>query len=373
MGLITEEVEVCACSNKQKYYEDLGYNIPREKGYNGRIRVPRGSKIKVKVKHLPPKSAVHVNVECDKCCSLLNIPYHLYQRSKSPNEKYYCNHCNKKRGEEHYHWNPNKTDEERINGRHYPEYYDFIQKVMARDHYTCQCCGKKNGVTIEVHHLDGYDWCLEKRTDVKNGITLCEDCHKSFHSIYKCGNNTKEQFEEWIGKTIKLLAFDGTLAPKRQVICHETQKIYSYAIECAEDIGCKRSEVYNCCNHKSHSLYKKHYFWLDEYQTLSLSEIDKYVNFKNTTNAKQTVCITTGKIFSQAYSCVIYYGLKSKSGIQKCCNCKQKTYGKLPDGTPLQWMYYEDFLKLPIEEQNKILARNKDSSNDESFIDYKNN
>ena len=63
MGLITKEVEVCVCSNKQKYYESLGYNIPREKNNNGRMRVPRGSKIKVKVEHLSEKSGIRVNVE----------------------------------------------------------------------------------------------------------------------------------------------------------------------------------------------------------------------------------------------------------------------------------------------------------------------
>ena len=52
---------------------------------------------------------------------------------------------------------------------------------------------------------------------------------------------------------------------------------------------------------------------------------------------------------------------------------KYKHCGKLPDGTPLEWMYYEDFLKLPQEEQNEILEKNKDSSNDGSFIDYKTN
>ena len=32
-------------------------------------------------------------------------------------------------------------------------------------------------------------------------------------------------------------------------------------------------------------------------------------------------------------------------------------------------MFYEDFLKLPIEEQEEILAKNKDSSdNDGSFV-----
>ena len=374
MGLITKEVEVCVCGNKQKYYESLGYNIPREKNNNGRMRVPRGSKIKVKVEHLSEKSGIRVDVECDCCHSMLNIPYYLYQLG-SHNGKYYCNHCNKKHGENHPNWNPNKTDEERIRGRQYPEYYEFIQKVLARDFYTCQCCGKKNGVVLEVHHLDGYDWCVEKRTDETNGVTLCEDCHKSFHSIYKCGNNTKEQFEEWIGKTMKLLEFDGTLALKRQVICHETQKIYSYAVECAEDIGCRRSEVYDCCNHKNHSLYKKHYFWLDEYQSLSSSEIDEYVNYKNTTNAKQIICITTGKIFKSTTYASQCYNIKTTYNILKCCKNmpKNKHCGKLSDGTPLKWMYYEDFLKLPQEEQNEILERNKDSSTDGSFIDYKTN
>ena len=42
--------------------------------------------------------------------------------------------------------------------------------------------------------------------------------------------------------------------------------------------------------------------------------------------------------------------------------------GKLSDGTKLKWMFYEDFLKLPIEEQNEILSRNQESSNDGSFI-----
>ena len=52
-----------------------------------------------------------------------------------------------------------------------------------------------------------------------------------------------------------------------------------------------------------------------------------------------------------------------------CCKGKLKSSGKLPDDTKLVWMYYENFLKLPIEEQNKILNRNKDlSNNGKSFI-----
>ena len=34
--------------------------------------------------------------------------------------------------------------------------------------------------------------------DLKNGITLCRDCHKKFHKIYGKKNNNKGQVEEFI-------------------------------------------------------------------------------------------------------------------------------------------------------------------------------
>lgn len=94
-------------------------------------------------------------------------------------------------------YNPDKPQEEREKERKYPEYYEFIRKVYERDNYTCQCCGNKRGGNLVAHHLNGYNWDKEHRTDVNNGITLCENCHKKFHHIYGYGNNTKEQFEEF--------------------------------------------------------------------------------------------------------------------------------------------------------------------------------
>ena len=375
MGLITKKLKIKICPQNVNYYNDLGYDIPKHWSKSHyKYSYTFGSFIEVNLSDLPPHSREKIEYMCDNCEKIFTSTYENYSKMKKIDNKCYCQKCSLaiyNSGENHPLWNFNITDDERIYGRKYPEYIEFTKKVLTRDKYTCQCCGKKNGIVLEVHHLDGYDWCVEKRTDETNGITLCEDCHKSFHSIYKCGNNTKEQFEEWIGKTMKLLEFDGTLAPKRQVVCHETQKIYSYAVECAEDIGCRRSEVYDCCNHKNHSLYKKHYFWLDEYQSLSSSEIDEYVNYKNTTNAKQIICITTGKIFKSTTYASQCYNIKTTYNILKCCKNmpKNKHCGKLPDGTPLKWMYYEDFLKLPQEEQEEILNRNKDSSTtDGSFI-----
>ena len=102
-------------------------------------------------------------------------------------------------GENNYNWNPNLTDREREQRRNIEGYDDFIKDVYERDNYTCQVCGQEgNGHNLNAHHLNGYNWYKEGRTDINNGITLCETCHKEFHKLYGQGNNTKEQFEEYL-------------------------------------------------------------------------------------------------------------------------------------------------------------------------------
>lgn len=106
-------------------------------------------------------------------------------------------------GENSPRWNNNISSHEREIGRKIVGYNDFIKAVYKRDNYQCVCCGQKgNGSNLNAHHLDGYNWCKDKRTDVNNGVTLCKECHEGFHSIYGKGNNTKEQFNEWINNGI---------------------------------------------------------------------------------------------------------------------------------------------------------------------------
>lgn len=108
-------------------------------------------------------------------------------------------------GENHPNYNPNKTDEERLYNR-YQLYNNNMKiwrnKIYKRDNYICQCCGNTKSGIFNAHHLNSWNWCKDKRFDVDNGITLCEDCHKEFHHIYGYGNNTKEQYEEF--RKIKL-------------------------------------------------------------------------------------------------------------------------------------------------------------------------
>lgn len=86
------------------------------------------------------------------------------------------------------------------NDRNSSEYIKWREDVLERDNNTCVCCGASKRVVLNVHHLDGYNWCLDKRVEADNGVTLCENCHKEFHKKYGKGNNTKEQFEEFINE-----------------------------------------------------------------------------------------------------------------------------------------------------------------------------
>lgn len=389
MGLITKEVEVGIRGSNTKYYEDLGYTMPLKMNKYGKMVIDQDAKIVVKVEDLKPNSGIKVDTECDCCSKPSRMTYQGYTKHLH-NGFIYCRNCALKilnSGENHPLWNPNLTKEERIEGRHYTEYTDFIKLVMARDNYTCQCCGQEHG-DIEVHHLDSYDWCVEKRTDVTNGITLCGKCHKSFHSYYRYGNNTKQQFEKWFGRTVELLNNDNVLPSKRKIYDYEDNVVYEDIEECIKILKADRTSIHRCCNHEIRiRIYKRkdgteipfeaivntvkghHLFWLDEYENMSEEEIKTLVEYKHK-RYKTAICITTGEIFEKIYDAERKYNVWHTS-IILCCKGKLKSSGKLPDGTKLVWMYYEDFLKLPQEEQNEILARNKDSSNDGSFVIHK--
>lgn len=97
----------------------------------------------------------------------------------------------------HPRWNDSLTDEDRLSRRFQSGYSRWRLCVYERDGYTCVLCGDDRGGNLVAHHLDGWNWCKEKRLDVENGVTLCEECHDLFHLRFGNGENTKEQFLEF--------------------------------------------------------------------------------------------------------------------------------------------------------------------------------
>jgi group I intron endonuclease len=72
----------------------------------------------------------------------------------------------------------------------------------------------------------------------------------------------------------------------------------------------------------------------------------------NNPNSKTVVCVTTGYCFGSTSKAGEYYGIHC-SNIATCCRGKQKSAGKLPDGTPLRWKYVKDLPKPKLTEGQK--------------------
>ena len=93
MGLITKEVEIGLVSQTIRYYEKLGYIIPKRKDKQGRLKTPKKAKIIVKVKDLTKGSNVFIDVQCDCCKRILHIKYNNYNKYIHKDGQYYCQKC----------------------------------------------------------------------------------------------------------------------------------------------------------------------------------------------------------------------------------------------------------------------------------------
>lgn len=112
----------------------------------------------------------------------------------------YCSHCGieNRSGKNHYKYNHKLTDEDREKrDMQSGQLKKWRNLVYVRDAHTCQVC-RKTGDTLNAHHLNSWNTDKENRFNVDNGITLCINCHKNFHTFYGYGNNTKKQFKEFL-------------------------------------------------------------------------------------------------------------------------------------------------------------------------------
>lgn len=117
-----------------------------------------------------------------------------------------CSYCgiDKISGKNSVHYNHKIPIEDRRKDRRYDERERVWRaKVFKRYGYTCAVCGSSKSGTLNAHHKDGYNWCVERRYDLSNGVTLCVTCHTEFHSIYGSGDNTEKQYLEWLGSKKK--------------------------------------------------------------------------------------------------------------------------------------------------------------------------
>lgn len=145
----------------------------------------------------------YININTTIKCECLLDGEIWYPRADHLLEGCGCPKCQARNnsGENSPWWNPNLTKEDREDKRNYQEYREWRTKCFERDDYTCQVTGKR-GVELCVHHLYSYDKYRCLRTVMENGITVSKEIHELFHKKYGKGNNTLEQWEEFI-KSLK--------------------------------------------------------------------------------------------------------------------------------------------------------------------------
>lgn len=85
---------------------------------------------------------------------------------------------------------------------------------------------------------------------------------------------------------------------------------------------------------------------LTEEHKQKLSEIMKgKLVGENNPVAKKVICVTTQEVFNTMTEAGKAHSIKNVSHISKVCIGEQHSCGKLQDGTPLVWMYYDEYLE----------------------------
>ncbi len=75
------------------------------------------------------------------------------------------------------------------------------KSVFKRDNYTCQKCLIRGG-ELNPHHILNFSDNEDKRFDINNGITLCRECHYSFHREYGYIKNNTNQMKFYLKDAI---------------------------------------------------------------------------------------------------------------------------------------------------------------------------
>lgn len=201
--IITKNISINVNSSNLHHYESFGYKIPKYYHTHNGWCIKRNTFIDISVEHLPPKSSVKILCKCDKCGQEKLI--HFYSLKRRNDSKYFCHKCCmsnletlKRLSESHI--NPQISDQERKSNRNrhlLVGYKIWRKQIFQRDNYICQCCHIKNS-KIQAHHIESWIQNKSKRTNIQNGITLCQKCHKKFHSEYGLKDFSLKELKEFL-------------------------------------------------------------------------------------------------------------------------------------------------------------------------------
>ena len=254
-------------------------------------------------------------------------------------------------------------------------------------------CGADNPVARTVVNLNSgkiFNTLIEGAEfyNIKNPSNIGACCRNEYLSSGKLEDGTPlvwAYYEDYLNMTEEEIQKKIEIANEKgvKVINLTTMKIFDTMKEGAEFYNCSVGGICSNCKgeYKSSGKDKNNiplvWMYYDKYleNPLTEEEIKEKIEIaikvldnngennpnygngdkikgSNNPNAKAVINLTTMKIFDTIKEGAKYYGIKDKGGITQCCRGRQKSCGKLEDGTKLVWMYYKDYLAL--ENNNEI-------------------
>jgi len=116
-----------------------------------------------------------------------------------------CGCLLRRTGEDHPRWNSDISNEDREDRRLDPRHAEWSRLVKERDGFTCQVCGVYPA-RLASHHLAPYSTCKALRYVIDNGVTMCINCHSTFHIMYGKRSCTRGDYYEFAAKEAFRLA-----------------------------------------------------------------------------------------------------------------------------------------------------------------------
>ena len=74
----------------------------------------------------------------------------------------------------------------------------WIKGVKEKSNFRCFITGETRKDYLACHHLNAWNWCVEERYDINNGVCISKEIHQDFHRIFGAGEVTTADFERYL-------------------------------------------------------------------------------------------------------------------------------------------------------------------------------
>lgn len=170
--------------------------------------------------------------------------------------------------------------------------------------------------------IQKYGWKNFEHEILEDNLTLDEankreEYYIKLYNTIENGYNLKSGgFNNELSEESRKKISDKILT-KKQIICVETQVVYSSALQIERELGYANSNIIACCKGKLHTAYGFHWSYYNNGEPLKITK-DK--------RKKPVKCLETNEIYESATTAAKMFNI-SRSSISFCCEGKTNTGG----------------------------------------------